>query len=60
VVGRGQDKPTVSKMDDFGHLANLSAIAYDRGSTFEEFAPVQLAYESAYRAVESMRSESKA
>ncbi len=32
VVGRGDAKPTISKMDDFGHLANLSAITYDRGS----------------------------
>jgi hypothetical protein len=38
----------------------IATVAYERGSTFEEFAPVQLAFESACRAVESMRSPSKA
>jgi hypothetical protein len=32
VIGRGQAKPPVSPMPDFGHLVNLNAMAYDRGS----------------------------
>ena len=27
----------------------IATVAYERGSTFEEFAPVQLAYESRFR-----------
>ncbi len=38
----------------------IATLAYERGSTYEQFAPVQLAYESAYRAVEAMRIEKKA
>jgi TRAP-type uncharacterized transport system substrate-binding protein len=47
--------------DDLNSIGiEIATVAYERGSTFEKFAPVQLAYESAYRAVEAMRSRSKA
>jgi TRAP-type uncharacterized transport system substrate-binding protein len=47
--------------DDLNSIGlEIATVAYDRGSTFEEFAPVQLAYESACRAVEAMRSASRA
>ncbi len=32
VVARGEATPTVQPMEKFGHLANLSAMTYDRGS----------------------------
>ncbi len=33
VMARGEAKPTVTgRMEDFGHLVNLSAMTYDRGS----------------------------